>query len=100
LSIVALLAPANWVEFAFLRESLQTSDPALSKHHSALAGAGYVAAHARNSHPRVVRRSGATRPRSNNWSRPRANRGRPWNRSAGAGVGGSKRPSPRSAYDP
>jgi DNA-binding MarR family transcriptional regulator len=43
LSIVALLAPADWVEFAFLRESLQTSDSALSKHLSALAGAGYVA---------------------------------------------------------
>ncbi|MBE2315886.1 transcriptional regulator [Solirubrobacter sp. CPCC 204708] len=42
LSIVALLAPAEWVEFAFLRDSLETSDSALSKHLSALAGAGYV----------------------------------------------------------
>ncbi|TDD04310.1 transcriptional regulator [Nonomuraea deserti] len=43
LSIVALLAPADWVEFGFLRDSIGTSDSALSKQVSALAAAGYVA---------------------------------------------------------
>ncbi|GII65216.1 hypothetical protein Skr01_53010 [Sphaerisporangium krabiense] len=42
LSIVAVLAPADWVDFAFLRDSIGTSDSALSKQVSALAGAGYV----------------------------------------------------------
>jgi DNA-binding transcriptional ArsR family regulator len=42
LSIVALLAPAEWVEFAFLREAINTSDSALSKHLSALTNAGYL----------------------------------------------------------
>jgi DNA-binding MarR family transcriptional regulator len=42
LSIVALLAPADWVEFGFLRDTIVTSDSALSKHVSALAEAGYV----------------------------------------------------------
>ncbi|MFI6316643.1 winged helix-turn-helix domain-containing protein [Nonomuraea sp. NPDC050556] len=43
LSIVALLAPADWVDFAFLRDTIGTSDSALSKQVSALAEAGYVA---------------------------------------------------------
>jgi DNA-binding MarR family transcriptional regulator len=43
LSIVALLAPADWVEFAFLRDAIGTSDSALSKQVSTLANAGYVA---------------------------------------------------------
>ncbi|KUL36818.1 MarR family transcriptional regulator [Streptomyces sp. NRRL F-4489] len=42
LSIVALLAPADWVEFGFVRDSVGTSDSALSKQLSALAEAGYV----------------------------------------------------------
>ncbi|MGP3958169.1 winged helix-turn-helix domain-containing protein [Nonomuraea sp. 3N208] len=42
LSLVALLAPADWVDFAFLRDTIGTSDSALSKQISALAGAGYV----------------------------------------------------------
>jgi DNA-binding MarR family transcriptional regulator len=42
LSIVALLAPAAWVDFGFLRDTIGTSDSALSKHVSALAEAGYV----------------------------------------------------------
>jgi DNA-binding transcriptional ArsR family regulator len=42
LSIVALLVPAEWVEFAFLREAIDTSDSALSKHLSALTNAGYL----------------------------------------------------------
>ena len=43
LSILALLAPADWVEFGFLRDTIATSDSALSKQVSALANAGYVA---------------------------------------------------------
>ncbi|MCO5991968.1 transcriptional regulator [Actinoallomurus rhizosphaericola] len=43
LSIVALLAPAEWVEFRFLRETIGTSDSALSKQITALENAGYVA---------------------------------------------------------
>jgi DNA-binding transcriptional ArsR family regulator len=42
LSLVALLAPADWVDFAFLRDALGTSDSALSKQLSALANAGYI----------------------------------------------------------
>jgi DNA-binding MarR family transcriptional regulator len=42
LSILALLAPADWVEFGFLRDAIATSDSALSKQVSALATAGYV----------------------------------------------------------
>lgn len=42
LSIVALLAPADWVDFGFLRDTIGTSDSALSKQLSALAEAGYV----------------------------------------------------------
>ncbi|MER6577591.1 transcriptional regulator [Nonomuraea sp. NPDC001023] len=42
LSVVALLAPADWVDFGFLRDSVGTSDSALSKQVSALAAAGYV----------------------------------------------------------
>ncbi|MGW5685355.1 winged helix-turn-helix domain-containing protein [Nonomuraea sp. NPDC003754] len=43
LSIVAVLAPADWVDFGFLRDAVETSDSALSKQVSALAAAGYVA---------------------------------------------------------
>jgi DNA-binding MarR family transcriptional regulator len=42
LSIVALLAAADWVEFAFLRDQLELSDSALSKQLSTLEEAGYV----------------------------------------------------------
>ncbi|MFB7177534.1 winged helix-turn-helix domain-containing protein [Streptomyces sp. NPDC056257] len=42
LSIVALLSPADWVEFGFVRDAVGTSDSALSKQVSALADAGYV----------------------------------------------------------
>lgn len=42
LSVVALLAPASWVEFGFLRDTIGTSDSALSKQVSALTAAGYV----------------------------------------------------------
>jgi DNA-binding MarR family transcriptional regulator len=42
LSIVALLAAADWVEFAFLRDQLHLSDSALSKQLSTLEEAGYL----------------------------------------------------------
>ena len=42
LSTVALLAAADWVEFAFLRDQLDLSDSALSKQLSTLVDAGYV----------------------------------------------------------
>lgn len=42
LSIMSMLAAADWAEFSFLRDTLQLSDSALSKHLSALEGAGYL----------------------------------------------------------
>jgi DNA-binding MarR family transcriptional regulator len=42
LQIVAALAAADWAEFAFLRDTLNLSDSALSKQLSALEDAGYV----------------------------------------------------------
>lgn len=42
LRILALLSPARWVTFAYLRETIGTSDSALSKQISALENAGYV----------------------------------------------------------
>jgi DNA-binding MarR family transcriptional regulator len=43
LALVALLAPADWVEFTFLRDELGLSDSALSKQLATLEDAGYVA---------------------------------------------------------
>jgi DNA-binding MarR family transcriptional regulator len=43
LSIVALLAAADWADFAFIRNELGLSDSALSKQLSTLEEAGYVA---------------------------------------------------------
>jgi DNA-binding MarR family transcriptional regulator len=42
LSIVALLAAADWAEFAFVRDQLGLSDSALSKQLATLEEAGYV----------------------------------------------------------
>jgi DNA-binding MarR family transcriptional regulator len=42
LSLVALLAAADWADFSFLREELGLSDSALSKQLSTLEAAGYV----------------------------------------------------------
>ena len=42
LSLVALLAGADWVEFGFMRDELGLSDSALSKQLSTLEEAGYV----------------------------------------------------------
>lgn len=43
LSIMSLLAAADWIEFAFIRDQLELSDSALSKQLSTLEDAGYVA---------------------------------------------------------
>ena len=42
LSIVALLAAADWADFAFVRDELGLSDSALSKQLSTLEEAGYI----------------------------------------------------------
>lgn len=42
LQIVALLAAADWADFAFVRDQLGLSDSALSKQLSTLEEAGYV----------------------------------------------------------
>jgi DNA-binding MarR family transcriptional regulator len=42
LSIVALLAAADWADFSFIRDELGLSDSALSKQLSTLEEAGYV----------------------------------------------------------
>ena len=42
LSVVALLAAAEWAEFAFIRDQLALSDSALSKQLGTLEEAGYV----------------------------------------------------------
>jgi DNA-binding MarR family transcriptional regulator len=42
LSIVALLASADWAEFSFVRERLALSDSALSKQFATLEEAGYI----------------------------------------------------------
>ncbi|GAB1641615.1 transcriptional regulator [Krasilnikovia sp. MM14-A1259] len=43
LSIVSLLAAADWADFSYLRDQLGLSDSALSKQVSTLEQAGYVA---------------------------------------------------------
>lgn len=42
LSIVALLAAADWIDFAFVRDRLGLSDSALSKQFATLEDAGYI----------------------------------------------------------
>ena len=42
LSIVALLAATDWVDFAFVRDTLGLSDSALSKQFATLETAGYI----------------------------------------------------------
>ncbi|WP_028063019.1 winged helix-turn-helix domain-containing protein [Solirubrobacter soli] len=42
LSITALLAAADWVEFAYIRDELELSDSALSKQLATLEAAGYA----------------------------------------------------------
>ncbi|MCJ8014162.1 transcriptional regulator [Paenibacillus sp. KQZ6P-2] len=42
LSIMAALAPAERVDFQFLRDAIEVSDSLLSKHLSVLEAAGYV----------------------------------------------------------
>jgi DNA-binding MarR family transcriptional regulator len=43
LSIVALLASTDWIDFAFVRDHLNLSDSALSKQFATLEEAGYIA---------------------------------------------------------
>ena len=43
LSIVSLLAAADWAEFSFIRDRLDLSDSALSKQLATLEEAGYIA---------------------------------------------------------
>lgn len=43
LSIVAMLASADWIDFAYVRDRNALSDSALSKQLSTLEAAGYVA---------------------------------------------------------
>lgn len=43
LSIVALLASADWIDFGFVRDKLGLSDSALSKQFTTLEAAGYIA---------------------------------------------------------
>jgi DNA-binding MarR family transcriptional regulator len=43
LSIVALLAAADWIDFSFVRDELGLSDSALSKQFATLEDAGYIA---------------------------------------------------------
>jgi len=43
LSVVALIAAADWVDFAFVRDRLGLSDSALSKQFATLESAGYIA---------------------------------------------------------
>ena len=42
LSIVALLASADWIDFSFVRDQLGLSDSALSKQFATLEQAGYL----------------------------------------------------------
>lgn len=42
LSIMGLLAASDWAEFSFVRDALQLSDSALSKHLSTLEESGYL----------------------------------------------------------
>jgi DNA-binding MarR family transcriptional regulator len=42
LSIVALLAAADWIDFGYVRDRLELSDSALSKQFATLEEAGYV----------------------------------------------------------
>ena len=42
LSVVALLASVDWIDFAFVRDRLGLSDSALSKQFATLEAAGYI----------------------------------------------------------
>ena len=58
LNICSLLAPAEWVLFSFLRDTIGTSDSALSKQLTALEQAGYVEIRK----DRSIRRQTSVRP--------------------------------------
>jgi len=42
LSIMSMLAAADWAEFSFVRDALRLSDSALSKHFAVLEDSGYI----------------------------------------------------------
>jgi predicted ArsR family transcriptional regulator len=62
LPIVALLAAADWVQFAFIRDQLGLSDSALSKHLSTLENAGYIDIWRSTSEPGRPSYASAARP--------------------------------------
>ena len=109
LSIVALLAAADWVDFAFVRDRLGLSDSALSKQFATLESAGYLTQERQTSERRRrvrVRltdegrtRSTATSPRCARSSPPatprRHARADPVSRRRRGGGRGSRAPSRR-----
>ncbi len=62
LQICALLSPVQWLPFSDIRDSLGVSDSVLSKHLSALAGAGYVEVSRVRSDARSRRQVTLTKP--------------------------------------
>lgn len=65
LKICAMLSPVRWLPFSDIRDSLEISDSVLSKHLSALAGAGYVEVSRVRANSRSRRRVTLTRPGRN-----------------------------------
>ena len=57
LNICSLLAPADWVAFSFLRDTIGTSDSALSKQVTALEQVGYVEVRKERAVPTVRRQT-------------------------------------------
>ena len=62
LQICAMLSPVRWLPFSDIRDSLEISDSVLSKHLSALAGAGYVEVSRVRSDSRSRRQVTLTKP--------------------------------------
>jgi DNA-binding transcriptional ArsR family regulator len=71
LSIMALLAAADWAEFGFIRDSVGLSDSALSKHLSTLEQAGYVTIRKTNTGRRRTHRSAVDPAGARGVRRPR-----------------------------
>lgn len=62
LQICAMLSAVRWLPFSDIRDSLEISDSVLSKHLSALAGAGYVKVSRVRADSRSRRRVALTEP--------------------------------------
>jgi len=62
LQICAMLSPVQWLAFSDMRDTLEISDSVLSKHLSALAGAGYVEVSRVRADSRSKRRVMLTKP--------------------------------------